>query len=57
MQGHVLAHWFWLSAGYNIKIIINMKFITEWDFPQHVISADLICLQFCGSLCGYLRQC
>lgn len=55
--GHVLAHWFWLPAGYNIRIIINMKFITEWDFLRCVISADLICLRLCGFLRGYLRQC
>lgn len=55
--GHVLAHWFWLPAGYSIRIIINMEFITEWDFLWYVISADLICLRLCGSLRGYLRQC
>lgn len=55
--GHVLAHWFWLPAGYSIRIIINMEFITEWDFLRYVISADLICLRLCGSLRGYLRQC
>lgn len=54
---HVLAHWFWLSAGYDIRIIINMKFITEWDFLRYVIRANLVCLLLCGSLCGYLRQC
>lgn len=55
--GHVLAHWFWLPAGYSIRIIINMEFITERDFLRYVISADLICLRLCGSLRGYLRQC